>query len=62
LSFASSGRFAPRNGSGVAALLVCALSVTGALYLIVQMDQPYAGLIKIFSAPARAALNQIGRE
>jgi hypothetical protein len=60
--FASFGLFAPRNGSVIAALFVCALSVTGALYLIVQMDQPYSGLIKISSAAARAALNQLGRE
>ncbi len=60
--FASFGLFAPLNGSVLTALFCCALSVAGALYLIVEMDQPYGGLIKISSAPARAALNQLGRE
>jgi hypothetical protein len=59
--FASFGLFAPRNGIAVAVLLISSLSVTGALYLIVEMDQPYSGLIKISSAPMRAALNQLGR-
>jgi hypothetical protein len=46
----------------VTALLVCALSVAGSLFLIVQMDQPYSGLIKISSAPVRAAFDQLGRQ
>jgi hypothetical protein len=62
LIFASFGLFAPRNGSVIAALFACALSVSCALYLIIQMDQPYTGLIKISSAPARAALTQLGRD
>src|SRR5262252_2153416 len=55
------GLFAPRNGSVVTALLICALSVAGSLFLIVQMDEPYSGLIKISSAPVRAAFDQLGR-
>jgi hypothetical protein len=58
--FASFGLFAPRNGSVIFVLLICALSVAGALFLIVQMDQPYTGVIRISSAPARAALSHIG--
>jgi hypothetical protein len=59
--FASFGLFAPRNASVTAALLVAALSVAGSVYLILEMDQPYSGLIKISSAPLRAALEQLGR-
>jgi lipopolysaccharide export LptBFGC system permease protein LptF len=59
--FVSFGLFAPRNGSVITALLVCALSVAG-FYLIVEMDQPYGGLIKISSAPLRAALDQLGQQ
>ena len=57
--FASFGLFAPRNASMTAALLVAALSVAGSVYLILEMDQPYSGLIKISSAPLRAALQQL---
>lgn len=59
--FASFGLFAPHNSSVILVLLVCALSVAGAVFLIVQMDQPYSGLIRLSSAPARAALNQLGQ-
>jgi hypothetical protein len=60
--FASFGLFAPPNGSVIAALLVCALSVAAAIYLIVEMDQPYGGLIQISSAPLRTVLNQLGQQ
>jgi len=60
--FASFGLFAPCNASVLAALFVCALSVGGSIYLIVEMDQPYGGLIKISSAPFRAVLDQLGRQ
>ena len=59
--FASFGLFAPQNVSAVAALCVSALAVAGAIYLILAMDRPYGGLIKISSAPVRAALDQLGR-
>jgi hypothetical protein len=60
--FVSFGLFAPFNGSVIAALLVCALSVAGAIYLIDEMDQPYGGLIKISSAPLRTVLDQLGQQ
>ena len=40
---------------------VAALSVAGSVYLILEMDQPYGGLVKISSAPLRAALQQLGQ-
>jgi hypothetical protein len=59
--FASFGLFAPRNFIVTATLLVAALSVAGSVYLILEMDQPYGGLIKISSAPLLDALAQLGR-
>jgi len=59
--FTSFGVFAPRNASVTAALFVAALSVAGSVYLILEMDQPYSGAIKISSAPLRTALEQLGR-
>jgi len=40
---------------------VCALSLAGSIYLIVDMDQPYSGFIKLSNAPVLTALDQIGR-
>jgi hypothetical protein len=41
-------------------LFVCALSVSGAIFLILELDQPAAGLIQISSAPLRNALAHLG--
>jgi hypothetical protein len=59
--FASFGLFAPRNASVSVALFVAALSVAGSIYLILAMDQPYSGLVKLSSAPLRTALSELGR-
>jgi len=58
--FMSFGLFAPANGTSVTALLVSAFSVSGAILLILDLYSPYGGLIKISSAPLRAALTQLG--
>jgi hypothetical protein len=59
--FSSFGLFAPRNTIVVASLLISALSVSGAIFLILEMYTPYAGLIQISSAPLRAALVHLGK-
>jgi len=41
--------------------MVSVIPVAGSIYLILEMDQPYGGLIKISSAPVRTALEQLGR-
>jgi len=58
--FLSFGLFTPRNATVITVLIVCALSVAGALFLIVELDQPFAGLVRISSAPLRNALGQLG--
>jgi hypothetical protein len=59
--FVSFGYSAPRNATVIATLFVCSLSIAGAMYLLVQLDQPYSGYIKVSSAPWRAAINRLGR-
>ena len=59
--FGSFGLFAPRNGTVVAVLFLCALSVAGSIFLILEMGQPFQGLMKISSAPLRYALSQLGQ-
>ena len=39
----------------VSSLFISALSVSGAIFLILEMYGPYAGVIQISSAPLRAA-------
>ena len=58
--FISFGLFAPSNVTVITSFFVSALSVSGAIYLIMEMYAPYTGLIRISSAPLRAALAQLG--
>jgi hypothetical protein len=59
--FLAFGLFSPRNPTVVASLLVCALSVTGAIFLILEMYSPFGGIIQVTDEPLRAALEQLGR-
>jgi hypothetical protein len=59
--FASFGLFAPKNTSVFAALALAALSVAAAIYLMVELDQPYSGFIRLSGAPLQSALEQISR-
>jgi hypothetical protein len=59
--FASFGLFAPRNTTVIAALCVSALSVAGAIFLILELDRSFEGLLQVSGAPLRAALAQLGR-
>jgi hypothetical protein len=59
--FATFGLLAPSNATVLIVLFVSALSVAGAVFLIVDMDNPYLGLIRISDTPLRDALQQLGR-
>ncbi len=58
--FGCYGLFAPRNLTVLSVLIVCMLSVTSALFLVLEMDRPFDGLVRIPSAPLRAALSRLG--
>lgn len=59
--FISFGLFAPPNATVIATLFVSALSVSGAIFLILEMYTPYAGLIHVSTAPLRVALAHLGQ-
>ena len=59
--FLSFGLFAPRNVTVLALLLICALSVSSAIFLILEMNRPLDGVIKASNAPLREALELIGK-
>jgi hypothetical protein len=60
VTFTSFGLYAPRNATVVAVLFVSAVSVAAAVFLILELDSPFDGVIKISSAPLRYALTQLG--
>lgn len=51
------GLLAPRNATVVTVLFVCALTVAGALALIVELGDPFEGFLQVSTDPLRDALN-----
>jgi nitric oxide reductase large subunit len=54
--FIGFGFFAPPNVTVVAALCVCAFSVAAAIFMVVEMDEAFVGVMRISSEPLRNAL------
>lgn len=61
INFISFGLFAPRNTTVIVTLLLCAVAVSGAIFLILEMYNPFGGLIHISSGPVRAVVAQMGK-
>ena len=59
--FISFGLFTPRNATAISALMASALSVCVAIFLLLELDHPFRGLIGISSEPMRNALEHLGR-
>lgn len=58
--FTSFGLFAPRNGTVIVAMLVSSISLAASVFLILEMDKPFNGAIRVPSAPVREMLVRIG--
>ena len=61
ITFAAFGLLAPRNTTVLAVLFLCAVSVSSAIFLVLEMDGPFDGLLKVSPGPlhyAHARLNQ----
>ena len=59
--FTAFGLLAPRNATVVVTLFICSLAAAGAIFLILEMDRPLEGMIRISGAPLRAALAHLGQ-
>ena len=59
LILASFSMFAPPNTTVFITLLICALAVSSAIFLILELDEPFGGLIGISSEPMLNALHQL---
>ena len=55
------GLLTPSNSTVVLVLLVCALSMSGAIFLIVEMNQPFEGFIQVSRGPLDRAMQIMGR-
>jgi hypothetical protein len=54
--FASFGLNAPRNALSYTTILLGALSITSAMFVILELDSPFSGLFTVSSQPMRDAL------
>jgi len=52
---------APPNATVILALMISALAVAGAIFLILELDEPFGGLIRISSEPMLNALHQFAK-
>ena len=55
------GLLAPRNATAITVLVISALSVSGAILIILEMTHPLSGMIKVSSAPLRKAVEHLGQ-
>jgi hypothetical protein len=58
--FASFSLFADNNGTTIVALGIFAASASAAIFLILELSQPFTGLMTISSEPLRNALAPLG--
>jgi hypothetical protein len=61
LLFISFGLFAPRNAMALVVLSVGACAIAAAIFLVLELNRPLDGLVKVSSAPLRNALQHLGQ-
>ncbi len=59
--FACLGLFAPRNPTVYGVLFICAVSVSTAVLMILEMDQPFEGFLQVPSTPLVSAVEEMRR-
>jgi hypothetical protein len=59
LLFASFALFAPHNLTARLTLVLCAFAVSGAVEMILELEQPFAGIVEISPVPMHAAVGAL---
>ncbi len=59
--FGSFGLVTRRNTTVLTALVLSAASVSSAIFLILEMEKPFSGVIRVSAAPLRFALTRLGQ-
>jgi hypothetical protein len=59
VTFASFGYNAPKNRIVIAVFFLCAASIGGAMFLILELDGPFGGLIQVSPEPLQMTLNHM---
>jgi hypothetical protein len=61
ITCASVGLFAPRHVTTVVVLLLCAFALSAAIKLILDMDSPFAGKLRLTGPPIRVLTEPLRR-
>lgn len=61
VTFTSFGLAAPRNATVVITLAISAMSVAGAIFMILEMGTPFEGLIRVSQVPMTYALEHMNK-
>jgi len=61
ITFASFGLLAPRNGTVFVVLFVCAVSVGSAVFLLLELEGPFDGVLRVSADPLRYALTHLNQ-
>ena len=59
--FFSIGLFSPVNSTVIAALMLSALSVSSSIFLLLELDQPFDGMIRISSESMLNVIRHLGQ-
>jgi len=59
LLFASFGLFAPRNLLSALTLVLCAIAVSGGVEMILELEQPFAGVLHISPVPMHHTVDSL---
>jgi hypothetical protein len=57
--FASFSVIAPRNATATTALMISALATAAAIFLILELDRPFSGVLRISNEPMLIVLSQL---
>ncbi|MBV9333517.1 MAG: hypothetical protein JO146_05885 [Candidatus Eremiobacteraeota bacterium] len=61
ITFIGFGLFSPPNATVLVALALCALAVSGAIFVTLELYRPFEGIVQLSSTPFREALAHISR-
>lgn len=58
--FAGFGLLAPRNLTATTVLLLCMISVSGAVFVVLELDRPFEGIVRVPSTPLHSVIAHLG--
>jgi hypothetical protein len=53
--------FAPRHGTMLVVGLLCALAIAGTIFLVMELYNPFGGVMRVSNAPVQTAIDLISR-